>query len=131
MKAKIYQPSKTAMQSGRGKAKAWILEYEALSPRRPEMLMGWTESSDTLNQVKMNFDTKEDAAAFADKKGMEVTILEPRARKVKPRNYGDNFKYIPHESGKNRLIILALRCAGDLKYVLLDLEALCCRGEKG
>lgn len=95
IKAKIFQPSKTAMQSGRGKAKAWVLEYEASSARSPESLMGWTKSGDTLNQVKMSFETKDDAIAFAEKNGFAITVLEARTRKVKPRNYGDNFKYHP------------------------------------
>lgn len=101
IKAKIYQPSKSAMQSGRGKATGWVLEYETPSTREPEALMGWTRSGDTLNQVKMKFQAREDAVAFAEKNGFAVTILESRARKVKPRNYSDNFKYIPRGDGKN------------------------------
>lgn len=101
IKAKIYQPSKSAMQSGRGKMTGWVLEYEASSAREPEALMGWTGSGDTLNQVKMKFQAKEDAIAFAEKNGFAVTVLESHARKIKPRNYGDNFKYIPHGDGKN------------------------------
>ena len=66
MQVRIYQPAKTAMSSGRAKTQAWILEYEIETPRRPEPLMGWTSSGDTLNQVKLSFPTREDAVAFTD-----------------------------------------------------------------
>src|SRR5262245_24311125 len=95
MNVKIYKPSKTAMQSGHGKTEDWVLEYETETPRRPEALMGWTASGDTLNQVKLKFASMEDAVAFATRKGWAYTVLPPRGRKVKPRNYADNFRYIP------------------------------------
>ena len=97
MKAKIYRPSRSAMQSGKGKTKNWVLEYETLSARRPEALMGWTASEDTLNQVRLRFETLEAARAFADKKGFAYTVLNARDKKIRPRNYGDNFKYFAEE----------------------------------
>jgi ETC complex I subunit conserved region len=95
MKALIYQPAKNAMQSARGNSEFWVLEYEALTDRRPEPLMGWVASGDTLNQVKLKFPTLEEATNFADKKGFQYTVQVPQVRKVRPRNYGDNFKYEP------------------------------------
>jgi hypothetical protein len=95
MKARIYKPAKSAMQSGRGHTAGhgdWVLEYETETPRRPEPLMGWTESGDTLNQVRMRFETREAAAAFAKRKGMDFTVMEPEERHIPPRNYGDNFR---------------------------------------
>ena len=97
MKVRIYSPSKTAMQSGRGKTQAWVIEYETASARRPEPLMGWTASEDTLNQVQMHFATPDEAIAFAQKQGWEYTVATPQARIVTPRNYADNFKYVPPE----------------------------------
>ena len=99
MDVKIYMPSRNPMQSGRGRGsnEGWVLEYELETPRRPENLMGWTSSSDTLNQVKLNFVSQEDAIAFAEKKGWAYTVLPKQERVVKPRNYVDNFKYIPPE----------------------------------
>ncbi len=97
MKAKIYQPAKNAMQSGRANTQYWVLEYELETPRRPEQLMGWTSAGDTLNQVHMKFDTREDAVAFARKEGLEYTVGETHARKIKARSYVDNFKYRPAE----------------------------------
>jgi ETC complex I subunit conserved region len=92
MKVRIYQPSKNAMQSGRGKTHDWLLEYEIETPRRPEPLMGWISSGDTLNQVRLKFEKKEDAIAFAERKGWDYTVQEAHARRIRPRNYADNFR---------------------------------------
>ncbi len=85
------------MQSGRGRVGSWVLEYEPETRRQPENLMGWTSSGDTLNQVKLKFASAEDAIAFAENKGWAYTVLPTQERIVKPRNYVDNFKYIPDE----------------------------------
>ena len=95
MRARIYKPSKTAMQSAHGKTKRWVLEYETTSTREPEPLMGWTASGDTLNQVRVYFPSKEDAIDFAKSKGWSYSVAKVRERRVKPRNYGDNFRYFP------------------------------------
>lgn len=95
MDVKIYKPSKNPMQSGRAIRGSWFLEYETTSPRSAEPLMGWTESEDTLNQVRLKFDCCEDAVSFAEDKGWSYIVMPEQKRRVKPRNYGDNFKYIP------------------------------------
>ncbi len=89
----IYPPSRTAMQSGRGKVGRWRLEYDLETAREPEPLMGWVSSGDTNNQVRIFFDSREEAVAFAEQKGWQYTVLNSRERKIKPRNYADNFKY--------------------------------------
>jgi hypothetical protein len=99
IQVKIYKPAKTTMQSGRSKTKAWILEYELDTKRQPEPLMGWVSSGDTLNQVRIAFDSKEEALAFAGKKGWQASVIEPKGRILKGRTYLDNFKYTP--PGKN------------------------------
>ncbi len=95
MKVKIYKPGKTSMQSGRAGIKDWVLEYEPQSARQAEPLMGWTSSEDTLNQVKLRFSCVDDAIAYSKKNGWDYVVLPERPRRVKPRNYSDNFKYIP------------------------------------
>lgn len=97
MNVRIYKPSKNAMQSGRGGAACWVLEYETETPRNPESLMGWTSSEDTLGQVRLKFDSCEDAVRFAKEKGWMYEITQEQKRAIKPRNYADNFKYIPPE----------------------------------
>ena len=92
MKARIYQPARNAMQSGRAKTGLWLLECDDETRRGPESLMGWTSASDTLGEIRMKFATADDAVAFAKKKGWEYTIDTPHARVITPRNYVDNFK---------------------------------------
>jgi len=95
MKVLIYQQSKNAMQSGRGKVGKWVLEYETPTARAPDPLMGWTSAGDTLNQVRLSFATADEAVAFAGKRGWDFIVMAPHERKVTPRNYVDNFRYIP------------------------------------
>lgn len=93
MRARIYQPAKTAMQSGTAKAKGWVLEFAPASAREVDPLMGWTSSDDTQAQVKLRFDTREAAEAYAASKGIEFEVIEPKERKpvIRPRGYGENF----------------------------------------
>lgn len=93
MRARIYKPAKTAMQSGTAKTKAWRLEFVPGSARAVDPLMGWTGSSDMDSQVRLSFDSKEAALAYAEAKGIEVTVTEPHGRKpnIRARGYGENF----------------------------------------
>jgi hypothetical protein len=91
--ARIYRPSKTAMQSGRGQNRAWRIEYEPATRRDPDPLMGWSSAKDTLNEVQLNFHTLDEALAFAQKHGLEYTIIEPHDPKPKRMSYADNFRY--------------------------------------
>jgi len=95
MKVHIYKPSKNTMQSGLAKTKLWVLEYEPETRRLPEPLMGWTASGDTTNQVKLRFPSAEAAVAHAREQGWEYSLDQAHDRVVKPRNYVDNFRYIP------------------------------------
>ncbi len=89
--ARIYQPAKTAMQSGLGNTRKWALAFEP-GAQRPEPLMGWSSSADTRAQLSLQFDTKEEAIAYAKKKGYMYTVQEPRTRKIRPKAYADNFR---------------------------------------
>ena len=101
MDVRIYKPSKSATQSGRAHTGCWVLEYEPETPRRPEPLMGWTSSGDTLNQVRLEFRTKDDAIAFAQRKGWGYTLQMPHERILRTRNYIENFRYIlTEDNGK-------------------------------
>ena len=97
MKVRIYKPAKSATQSGRAGLDKWVLEYQPQSARTPEPVMGWVSSEDTLNQVKMTFDNKAAAIAFAQGEGWQYAIEDPHQRKIRPRSYLDNFKYTPPE----------------------------------
>ena len=93
MTARIYQPAKTAMQSGQAGTQHWILEHENSEPREIDPLMGWTSSRDTQTQVRLKFPTKEDAIAYAKRNGLAFTVREPKPRKTVHKTYADNFKY--------------------------------------
>lgn len=93
MQARIYQPAKTAMQSGTAKTKGWVLEYAQTAAREVDPLMGWTSSTDTQTQVKLRFDSRQDAEDYAQAKGISYQVVEPKPRKpnVRARGYGENF----------------------------------------
>src|SRR5688572_14436168 len=93
MDARIYKPSRTAMQSGHGNTGEWLLEYESDASRRPEPLMGWTAAGETIGQIRLWFKTREEAQDYARRIGLAFTVQPPQKRKVKPRNYTDNFIY--------------------------------------
>lgn len=91
MKAKIYKPTKNAMQSG--KRDVWVLEYEPAKKKYVEPLMGWTGSSDMNQQINLNFDSKEEAIEYAQKKEIEFSVVEPKVRKQIKKSYAANFAY--------------------------------------
>ena len=93
MSARIYKPSPSATQSGKGATKAWVLVYEPASAMQVEPLMGWTSSSETEMQVKVSFDTREEAVAFAEKRGIMFDIEDrPPEEERRGLSYSDNFK---------------------------------------
>lgn len=93
MLARIYKPAKTATQSGNAKTKDWVLDYEQVSAREAEPLMGWTSSSDMLSQVRLAFDTKEEAIAYAEQNGIPYRVFEANPRGFIKKSYAENFKY--------------------------------------
>ena len=93
MHAVIYKPARTAMQSGRGNTKAWVLEFDAETARQIDPLMGWTSSADTPQQVQLRFDSQEAAVAFCAKHGLAHAVRAPNERQVKPKSYADNYSF--------------------------------------
>ena len=91
-KARIYQPAKTAMQSGRAKTRYWLFEYDP-SPKVIDPLMGWTGSTDTLGQLRLRFPTQEAAEDFAKERGIPYEIEAPHKRSLKHKSYADNFRF--------------------------------------
>jgi len=89
-KAKIYKPSKTAMQSGTKKYNKWIIEYITEKPGI-NPLMGWESSTDTLTEVKLEFSTKALAIEYAKKNKINFEIIESKVRKIIKKSYADNF----------------------------------------
>jgi hypothetical protein len=93
MTARIYRPAKTAMQSGHAKTREWVLDYEPEEPRVVESLMGWTSSTDMQAQIRLEFDTKEEAIAYAQRNGIVCRVTDPKPREAVRKSYADNFKF--------------------------------------
>lgn len=93
MRARIYQPAKTAMSSGTAKTRDWVLEFAPETPREVDPLMGWTSSSDMNSQVHLHFETAEAAQEYARANGIDAIVLKPKKRKpnIRPRGYAENF----------------------------------------
>ena len=89
-KAKIYKPSKTAMQSAKGNTRNWLLEFDTKNTEI-NPLMGWETSKDMMSEIKLEFSTKEQATNYAKKNNIDYYIIEPQKRKIIKKTYSDNF----------------------------------------
>ena len=89
-KAKIYKPTKTAMQSGLTKTNKWIIEFKT-KDSGVDPLMGWESSTDTLTELKLEFSTKKSAIDYAKKNKIDFELIEPLKRKTNKKSYADNF----------------------------------------
>jgi hypothetical protein len=93
MTARIFKPAKNAMQSGTATTKEWQLDYEPEQPRAIEPLMGWTSSADMKQQLTLQFDTKEEAVAYCERRGTPYQVIEPKEPVRRPMAYADNFSF--------------------------------------
>ncbi|WP_372708029.1 ETC complex I subunit [Brevundimonas sp.] len=91
MLARIYCPAKTAMQSGKASSRGWRLEFEPASARSIDPLMGWTSSSDMNGQVRLSFDSQDEAVAYAERHGIPFRLHKPQEPPVIIKAYADNF----------------------------------------
>lgn len=93
MRARIYKPARTAMQSGTARTRGWVLDYAPSESRELDPLMGWTGSGDTQAQVRLRFPTKEAALDYAREHGIDAVVTEPKTRKpnIRAGGYGENF----------------------------------------
>ena len=92
MKAKIYKPAKTAMQSGRAKYNKWVLKFLDQKNQLKDTMMGWNGGSSTVSQIELKFSSKEEAVNYAKKNSIDYEVLETSERKVINKSYADNFK---------------------------------------
>ena len=91
MTARIYRPAKTAMQSGHAKTKEWVLDYEPDQASEVEPLMGWTSSTDMKRQVRLCFESKEEAVAYCERNGIAYQLFEAKEPARRGLSYADNF----------------------------------------
>jgi hypothetical protein len=93
MSARIFSPAKTAMQSGRAKTGHWVLEFDPEMRKKIDPLMGYTTSADMRSQIRLTFDTREEAVAYAEKEGLAYRVEEPKESKRRQISYAENFRY--------------------------------------
>lgn len=93
MVARIYKPSRNAMQSGIANTKHWRLDYEPQKPRQVEPLMGYTSSRDMDSQIRLVFETKEEAVAYAERENIPYKVFEPHEPVRRRMAYSDNFSF--------------------------------------
>jgi hypothetical protein len=91
--ARIYKPAKTAMQSGTAKTKEWVLDFEPEHAREIEPLMGWTSSADMRQQIRLRFDTAEEAIAYCERHGIAHQVFAPKRATSTAMSYSDNFAF--------------------------------------
>ncbi|MFZ2868901.1 ETC complex I subunit [Zavarzinia sp.] len=93
MQARIYLPTKNAMQSGKANSRRWVLDFEPEAIRRLDPLMGWTGTTDMNGEVRMTFESKEAAIAYCEKHRIPFEVQEPKPFPLKIKTYADNFRY--------------------------------------
>ena len=92
MTARIYRPARTAMSSGEAKTQRWVLEYEPQRPKTIEPLMGYTSSDDMASQIRLDFDSRKAAVAYAERNGIAHRVSEPGEKTRPAIAYSDNFR---------------------------------------
>lgn len=90
---RIYRPTRTAMQQGRAKTRHWLIEQEQPEPKSHDPLMGWISSGDTRAQVKLRFESKEEAVNYCERHGLIYRVDEPQEPVVRPKSYAANFSF--------------------------------------
>jgi len=98
MRARIFLPPRSAMQSGTAKTHRWVLEYEPETAKIRDPLMGWTGSDDMRSQIRLTFETREAALAYAEAQGIPYDLEIPATRVKKPKSYADNFRFDRREN---------------------------------
>jgi hypothetical protein len=90
--ARIIEEQRKTTQSGKAGQGSWTLEFERQQPQRPDPLTGWNGSGDTKTQVRLKFDTREEALAYAERKGFTVHLVPAPPVAMKIQAYADNFR---------------------------------------
>merc|ERR1711871_961506 len=78
------------LQSAEKLSHIWMITWEH-QERWMNPLMGWTSSADPLSNVRLSFDSKEEAIAFADRNGWKYKVRA--AIKMQPAENFGKIKY--------------------------------------
>lgn len=93
VQARIYRPTKTAMQSGKARCRQWVLEFCPKGHQFTDPLMGWYGSKDTLHHLRLTFRSLESAVAYAKKENLTIQVEDQHLPRIISRQYADNFRY--------------------------------------
>jgi hypothetical protein len=93
MLARIYKPARNAMQSGKANAEKWLLEYEPQQRKVADPLMGYNTTGDMNRQIRLEFDTREEAVAYAERNAIPYRVQNPQQATPKKVSYSDNFRF--------------------------------------
>ena len=95
---RIYRPARSVMQAGRGRTAAWVLEFESTGRRWIEPLMGWTATDDPFAQIHLTFPMRAGAVDYAERMGLDYTVVEPAPERPKPCVLGTTNRIAPARS---------------------------------
>ena len=90
--ARIIEEQRRTTQSGKARSGRWTLEFEREEALRPDPLTGWSGSGDTRTQVRLSFDTRDEAVAYATRKGFDIHLVPAPPVALKLQSYADNFR---------------------------------------
>ncbi|HYI42794.1 MAG TPA: ETC complex I subunit [Sphingomicrobium sp.] len=90
--ARISELDRRTTQSGKANTGRWLLEFERRDPLRPDPLTGWNGSGDTNTQVRINFKSREEAVAYAERHGIPYHLVPAAPVTMKIQAYADNFR---------------------------------------
>ena len=90
---RIYRPTRNAMQQGKANTRQWLVEQEQREPKSHDPLMGWISSRDTRSQIKLRFDSKDEAIAYCERLGLQYRVEEPKESAIRPKSYAANFAF--------------------------------------
>lgn len=91
MRARIYYPARTAMQSGPARTRQWLLRFEPEQFGRRDAMTGWQGMGAPASQLVLEFASQAEAIAYAEKHGLDYEV-EPQAKRApKRKDYTMNF----------------------------------------
>lgn len=93
MQVRISQPAKSVTQSPSNLDQKWVLEFlRKPGAQYKEETMKWTGSSSTNNQLKIYFDSLEDAVQYAEENALSYEVVKANIISIRPKSYAANFK---------------------------------------
>ena len=90
---RIYRPTRNAMQQGKANTRQWLVEQDQREPKSHDPLMGWISSRDTRSQIKLRFDSKDEAIAYCTRQELQYRVEEPKESAIRPKSYAANFAF--------------------------------------